>query len=173
LAMRLVLTGDLIPCICMHWRTKFSSAYCYWAIKVLNKVIMEYDPAKERLINNGAFTSAIMKYGTFGAHKNKKVAIELMELFNLLLIVDDEPILSSQQVCKCIDTVFIMLRERPNCLCLQTRAYHNLTWTCHKYGYYENSVRPNVISCLVMRKLNHYLRAEAARLRKRADRLLS
>jgi hypothetical protein len=48
---------------------------------------MEYGSAKERLINNGAFTKAVIKYGTFGALENEKVAIELMELFNMLLLI--------------------------------------------------------------------------------------
>jgi hypothetical protein len=171
-AMKLVLVGDLIPCICMHWRRKFSSAYCYWAIKVLNKVIIEYASTRERLINNGTFTSVIMKYGTLGAHENKKVAMELMELFYILLLVDDEPTLSCQEVCKCIDAIFIMLRERPNYVLLHTRAYQSLTWTCHHFTYYESTIHPNVHTCLVMRKLNHYLKAETARLIERADSLI-
>jgi hypothetical protein len=172
-AMKLVLHGDLIPCICMHWRTKYSSAYSYWVIRVLNKVIKEYDPTKERLINNGAFTNAVMKYGTFGAHNNEDVAMELMGLFNSILISDTQTLLTRQEVCKCIDAVFIMLRDRPKCLRLHMRAYDNLVWTCYKYGYYENQVRPNVHACLVMRKLNYYLRAEARRLVERANGLLS
>jgi hypothetical protein len=172
-AMRLVEIGDLIPCICMHWRAKFSIAYCYWAIKVLIKVMKEYEPAKERLIHNGAFTNAVIKYGTFGARESEKVAMKLMKLFNMLLISDDPTLLNQQEVCKCIDAVFMMLRERPNCLCLHMRAYDNLIWTCHNHAYHENGFRPDVRACLVMRKLNHYFKAEAARLFERADGLLS
>jgi hypothetical protein len=171
-AMTLVGIGDLIPCICMHWRTRFSIAYSYWAIKVLNRVIMEYESAKERLIHNGGFTSAVVKYGTVGAQGSKKVAIKLMELFNRVLISDDPNLLHRHDVCKCIDAVFMMLKEWPNCLRLQTRAYDNLIWTCHKYAYDENGVQPNVRTCLVIRKLSHYFRAEAARLLERAEGLI-
>jgi hypothetical protein len=48
-----------------------------------DKVIMEYGSAKERLINNGMFTKAVIKYGAFGALENEKVAMQLM-----VLIVD-------------------------------------------------------------------------------------
>jgi hypothetical protein len=55
----------------------------------------------------------------------------------------------------------MMLRERPNYLCLGMHAHDNLIWTCHKYAYFENRVQPNVGACLVMRELNYHLRAEA------------
>jgi hypothetical protein len=172
-AMRLVLVGDLIPCICMHWNCKSSLSYSYWAIRVLNKVIMQYWPTKERLINNGAFAHPTMFWGQLAASENEEVAMELMELFNMLLIVDTRTILTRDEVCKCIDAVFFMLRQWPNSLRLHMRAYNNLIWTCHRYGYYENSSQGNLSACLVMRKLNCYLRAEADTLLERTERLLS
>jgi hypothetical protein len=171
-AMRLVGVGQIISCICMHWRAKFSKDYCYWALRVLNKVIIHDLSAMQRLVHNGAFTNTIIKYGTFGAHESEKVATKLMLLFNVVLISDDQTLLNRQDVCKSIDAIFIMLRDRPSCLLLHMRAYNIMVWTCHKYAYNENAVRPNLRACLVLRKLNHYFKAEAARLLERADGLL-
>jgi hypothetical protein len=172
-AMRLVLVGDLLPCICLHWDWKSSLSYSYWAIRVLNKLIMAYAPTKQRLVNNGGFAHPIMCWGKFAASENEEVAMELMELFNMLLIVDIPIILTRDEVCKCIEAVFFMLRQWPNSVRLHMRAYNNLIWTCHRYGYYENSSQHHLSACLVMRKLNYYLRAEADILLERAEWLLS
>jgi hypothetical protein len=171
-AMRLVGIGDLIPCICMHWSTRLSVRYCYWAINVLNRVIAEYPLAKEKLIHNGGFTKAVLRYGTFGAHESEKVARKLMTLFNSVLISDQPNLLDPHEVCKCIDAVFIMLSEWPNSRHLHMRAYDNLIWTSHRYAYDENGVQLNRRICLVIRKLNHYFKAEAARLLKGAEGLI-
>ena len=172
-AMRLVGIGDLIPCICIHWSSRLSAAYCYWAINILNRVITEYPAAKGKLIHNGGFTKAVLRYGTFGAHESEKVAKKVMKLFNTVLISDDPNLLDQEEVRKCIDTVFIMLREWPNCLRLHMRAYNILIWTYHRYAYHENALHPNVRICLVTRKLNHYFKAEAARLLERAEGLIA
>jgi hypothetical protein len=169
-AMKLVLVGDLIPCICISW--KITPTYWYWAIRVLNKVMMEYTPTKERLVNNGAFTNVLLTNATFAVREDEKGAMELMKLFNMVLTVDDPTILSSLEVRRCIDAVFILLKEWPNYLRLHMVAYDSLIWTCHKYGYDENHVRHNRHRCLVLRKLRHYFKAEGARLFERADSLL-
>jgi hypothetical protein len=170
-AMNLVLVGDLIPCICMSW--KMTPSYWYWAIRVLNKVIMEFPPTKERLVNNGAFTNVLLSSATFAVREDEKGAMELMKLFSMVLIDDNPNILSSWEVRKCIDVVFMLLKEWPVYLRLHMIAYDILIWTCHKYGYSENHIRRNRHRCLVLRKLRHYLRAEGARLLERADGLLS
>jgi hypothetical protein len=135
---------------------------------------MEYGQTKDKLVNCGAFARSTMIWGKLAASENEEAAMELMELFNRLLIVDySRSLLNQDEVCKCIEAVFFMLRQWPNSLRLRMRAYNNLMWTCQKYRYYENRKRESFSACLVMRKLNYYLRAEADNLLERAGWLLS